>query len=85
MEHKEMLTIQPLEKEAVLRFKSDEAYQRFLREAAGLGLNVLGQIDKFRAVRIGFDSAQGLRDGLQAALILCSIWQTDTSTAPCFY
>ena len=51
--------------EAVVRFRSESAYRDFLRNAGARGLEVLGQLDRFRAVRVGFEDVESLRNGLR--------------------
>jgi len=46
--------------EAVLTFKSGEAYRNFLAKAARLGLRVRGRLDALRIVRVGYDSLDPL-------------------------
>ncbi len=46
--------------EAVLRFADADAYNRFLEDAARLGLRVLGSDSQHFALRIGFDEAGDL-------------------------
>lgn len=46
--------------EAVLTFKTEEAYRKFLERAARAGLHVRGQLDALRTVRIGYDSIDPL-------------------------
>jgi hypothetical protein len=57
-----------IENEAILRFKSREAYEAFLRRAAAAGLRVLSQLDGFLAVRVGYDSIAALRRELTGNL-----------------
>jgi thermitase len=52
--------------EAILRFKTKEAYEAFLQEAAGKGLKVLSKLDDFRAVRVGYENIEALRRELMA-------------------
>lgn len=52
--------------EAILTFKSDEAYQDFLKRAAAAGLKVLDQIDGARMVRVGYDALDDLQKDLLA-------------------
>lgn len=59
-------TVGAIENEAILRFKTKEAYEDFLRRAAALGLRVLAQLDDFRAVRVGYDAIDALRRELVA-------------------
>jgi subtilisin family serine protease len=54
--------------ESVLTFKDADAYRKFLARARQSGLTVLGQLDAFNTVRVGFDSASALQgDILQNA------------------
>lgn len=46
--------------EAVLTFKTEEAYRKFLERAAKAGLHLRGQIDSLRTVRVGYDSIDPL-------------------------
>ena len=46
--------------EAVLSFKSAEAYRNFLARAAQAGLRIIGRIDSSNTVRVGYDSLNGL-------------------------
>ena len=57
-----------IENEAILRFKSREAYDAFLKRAAAAGLNVLAQLDGFLAVRVGYGSIDALRRELTGNL-----------------
>ena len=52
--------------EAILRFRTREAYETFLKEAAGKGLKVLSKLDDFRAVRVGYEDIESLRRELMA-------------------
>lgn len=57
-----------IENEAVLRFKSREAYEAFLRRAAAAGLRVLSTLEGFLAARVGYDSIDALRRELTSNL-----------------
>lgn len=57
-----------IENEAILRFKSREAYEAFLKRAAAAGLTVLARIDGFFAVRVGYESVDALRGELTGNL-----------------
>ena len=46
--------------EAVLTFKTAEAYRNFLARAAQAGLHVIGRIDSSNTVRISYDDLNGL-------------------------
>jgi hypothetical protein len=46
--------------EAVMLFKDEAAYRQFLARAAAAGLTILGQIDGLNAVRVHYDSTDGL-------------------------
>ncbi len=46
--------------EAVLTFKTEEAYRKFLERAAKAGLHLRGQLDSLRTVRVGYDSIDSL-------------------------
>ncbi|MES2706504.1 MAG: S8 family serine peptidase [Verrucomicrobiota bacterium] len=48
------------DKEALLTFKSEEAYRKFLERAAAAGLKVVGKMDAFQAVRVAYDSLDDL-------------------------
>jgi hypothetical protein len=48
-------------REAVLTFKDDDALQRFILRARQSGLNLVDRLDRLRAVRVRFDSLDGLR------------------------
>ncbi len=50
--------------EAILTFRSAEAYQRFLNRAQHRGLTVLGQIDALLVVRVRYDSLAALEADL---------------------
>jgi hypothetical protein len=52
--------------EAVLTFKDDEAYRRFLARAKKSGLTILGQLNALRSVRVGYDQLSSLRTDLLA-------------------
>lgn len=55
-------------KEALLTFKDDPAYQRFLARAQESGLTVLGRLDHLRTVRVRYETITGLqRDMLNNA------------------
>lgn len=51
-------------REAVLAFKDDASLQRFLSRAQKAGLTVIGQLDRLRAVRVRFESLNGLQSEL---------------------
>jgi hypothetical protein len=54
--------------ESVLTFKDADAYRKFLARARESGLTILGQLDAFNTVRVGFDSLSALEgDVLQNA------------------
>jgi len=46
--------------EAVLTFKTAEAYRNFMARAAQSGLRIIGRIDSSNTVRIGYDELNGL-------------------------
>jgi hypothetical protein len=50
--------------ESVLTFKDADAYRKFLARARQSGLTVLGQLDAFNTVRVGFDSLSALQGDL---------------------
>lgn len=52
--------------EAVLTFKDEEAYRKFLARAARAGLKVRGQIDGLRTVRVGYETLDPLIDDMVA-------------------
>ena len=52
--------------EAVLTFKSEEAYRRFLARAGESGLRLRGQIDSMRTIRVGYDAMDALVDDMLA-------------------
>jgi hypothetical protein len=54
------------DKEALLSFKTEQAYRDFLARAAGAGLRVIDQLDGFRTVRVGYDSLDALQKDLLA-------------------
>ena len=54
-----------LQNEALLTFKTEEAYRRFLARANAAGLNILGSIDGLRTARVAFDSLDALRNELR--------------------
>ena len=50
--------------EALLRFKTEQAYRDFLARAAGAGLRVMDQVDGLRLVRVGYDGLGALQADL---------------------
>lgn len=50
--------------EAVLTFKSEEAYRKFLARAEKTGLKLRGQLDALRTVQVGYDSLDPLFDDM---------------------
>ncbi|MBI5395891.1 MAG: S8 family serine peptidase [Verrucomicrobia bacterium] len=52
------------EGEALLKFKSAEAMNAFLKRAQRHGLRVLGRLDGLRAMRVGYDRLEQLRDAV---------------------
>jgi hypothetical protein len=52
--------------EAILTFKTEQAYRDFLARAAAAGLKVLDQMDGFRMVRVGYDELGALQRDLLA-------------------
>ena len=50
-----MEAMQAIRNERIVSFKSEEAYQDFLRRLAGSNVRNLGQIDVLRAIRLGYD------------------------------
>ncbi|MEJ6579643.1 MAG: S8 family serine peptidase [Akkermansiaceae bacterium] len=50
-----MEAMQAIPNERIVSFKSEEAYQDFLKRLAGSNLRNLGQIDVLRAIRLGYD------------------------------
>ena len=51
-------------KEAILSFKDDAAYRRFLDRAQKAGLTVLGQLDGLRSVRVRYEKFAALESDL---------------------
>ena len=51
-------------REALLTFKDDAAYRRFLARAKKAGLTVLGQVDGLRTVRVHYDAFSALQGDL---------------------
>ncbi len=51
-------------REALLAFKDDAAYRRFLERARQAGLTVVGQLDGLRVVRVRFDDPRAMRNEL---------------------
>lgn len=49
------------DKEALLTFKNEEAYRKFMERAAAAGLRILGKMDQFNAVRVRYDSLEDLQ------------------------
>ena len=54
------------DQEALLSFKTEEAYRDFLARAAAAGLKVLDHMDDFRTVRVGYDEIGALERDLLA-------------------
>jgi hypothetical protein len=52
--------------EALLSFKSEQAYRDFLARAAAAGLRVLDKLDGFHMVRVGYDDLGALQKDLLA-------------------
>lgn len=52
--------------EALLSFKDEAAYRRFLERAGRTGLTIIGRLDGLRMVRVSSDSFSNLRDELLA-------------------
>ncbi len=50
--------------EALLTFKSEEAYRKFLARAAKAGLGLRGRIDALRTVRVSYETVDSLFDEL---------------------
>jgi len=48
--------------ERIIHFKSEEAYRRFLASLADSDLELLGQLDRFRSVRVGYDHLSDLEE-----------------------
>lgn len=48
--------------ERIVMFDSDEAYRDFLAALDGSGVRLLGRLDKLRALRLGYDDLNALRD-----------------------
>lgn len=55
-----------LKNERIVRFKDNEAYQKFLASLEARGLTLLGRSDRLRAARVGFRSLTGL-EGIDGA------------------
>ena len=55
----------PVVGEALLRFKDDESYQKFLAAAKSLGLDIRGQIPGLRTVRVGANNFSDLKNALR--------------------
>ncbi len=55
-----------MDHEALLTFKTEQAYRDFLARAAASGLKVLDQMDGFRMVRVGYDELGALQRDLLA-------------------
>ena len=53
-------------REGLLTFKDEAAYRRFLARSQKSGLNVLGQLDALRTVRVRYDAFSSLRGELLA-------------------
>ncbi|MBI5686631.1 MAG: S8 family serine peptidase [Verrucomicrobia bacterium] len=51
-------------KQAVIKFKTTQAMQDFLRRLAGRRLSVLGRLDALSALRVSYDELEQLRDAL---------------------
>jgi Subtilase family len=54
------------EREALLAFKDEDAYRSFLARANAAGLKVIGQLDRFRTARVGYESIDALQRDLLA-------------------
>ena len=52
------------EGEALLKFKSAQAMNAFLKRAQRQGVRVLGRLDGLRALRVGYDQLEQLRDAI---------------------
>ncbi len=63
---KKVQGIGAMENEALLRFKTKEAYEEFLRRAGRNGLTVLGRLDDFLTARVGYGDLEALRRELNA-------------------
>ena len=55
-----------IKNEALLTFKTEQAYRDFLARAAAAGLKVKDQLDDFRTVRVGYDDLGALQRDLLA-------------------
>ena len=55
-----------IKNEALLTFKSEQAYRDFLARAAAAGLKVKDQLDDFRTVRVGYEDLGALQRDLLA-------------------
>lgn len=73
--------------EALLTFRSAEARERFLQEAAAHGLEVLDTIAQLNSVRVRYGSLEGLRDAIASqpddfADVQGNLWLTIPEAAP---
>lgn len=50
--------------QAILKFKSPDAMRAFLKQMKGQNLRLLGQIEEMRALKIGYDNLENLRDAI---------------------
>jgi len=62
-------------KEAMLTFKDEGSYRRFLARAQKSGLTLLGQLDALRTARVRYDAFSGLQK-------ICSITPPTTPPSP---
>lgn len=53
-----------VEREAVLKFKSPGAMNEFLKRAQRHGIRILGRLDRLRALRVGYDQLEHLREAI---------------------
>lgn len=53
-------------REAIVTFKDDAAFRRFLAQTQASGISVLGRLDALRSLRLRFDSPAALRELLAA-------------------
>ncbi len=73
-------------REVLLSFRSAEARERFLREAAAHGLEVLDTIPQLNTVRVRYSGLEGLRDSIAAnpedfANVEGNLWLTIPGTS----
>lgn len=70
-------------KEALLTFKDEDAYRRFLARAREAGLTVLGRLDQFRTARVHYDAIAALqRDMLDNSADYAEVAPNFTMSVP---